>query len=253
MRTIIHSTASATASSTAGSSSPFLAVARGVARPAHNGTFKLLKFTEQLFRQLLYAHCGCFHCFALTCLVSGQGAAPSSDFIVLIILFSLFSCQPSEMILVFFSFHSVCEIVHHGDACTFMLLIHQWQSLWKGLCVFFLFCVYFQFCSNTQLDLVRPSLRHWQKIAASHGWRPFTACLQVLAEVNPRAGNSCHYLWASSVPTVVASSDRGQAWTVIADTSRQLGHRVQIPWTPSPYHLPGELINPGGFFANMIH
>ena len=141
MRTIIHSTASATASSTAGSSSPFLAVARGVARPEHNGTFKLLKFTEQLFRQLLYAHCGCFHCFALTCLVSGQGAAPSSDFIVLIILFSLFSCQPSEMILVFFSFHSECEIVHHGDACTLMLLIHQWQSLRTGLCVFFLCCV----------------------------------------------------------------------------------------------------------------
>ena len=78
-----------------------------------------------------------------TCLVSasGQGAAPSSDFIVLIILFSLFSCQPSEMILVFFSFHSECEIVHHGDACTFMLLIHQWQSLRTGLCVFFLCCV----------------------------------------------------------------------------------------------------------------
>jgi hypothetical protein len=32
---------------------------------------------------------------------------------------------------------------------------------------------------------------------------------------------------------------RGQAWTVIADTARRLGHRVQIPWTPSPCHLPG--------------
>ncbi len=145
-------------------------------------------------------------------------------------------------------FHSDCQIRH--DMCTTMPLIHP--SLCTGLCVFFLFCVYFQFCSNTQLDFVRPSLSHWQKIAANHGWRPFTACVQVLAEVNPRAGNSCHYLWASSVPTVVASSGRGQAWTVIADTTRQLGHRVQIPWTPSPYHLPGELINPGGFFANMI-
>ena len=87
MRTIIHSTEAATASS-AECSSPTCFVARGAARPAHNVSFKLLKFTQQLFRQLLYAHYGCF---ALACLVSVQGAAQSSDFIVLIILFSLIS------------------------------------------------------------------------------------------------------------------------------------------------------------------
>ena len=57
----------------------------------------------------------------------------------------------------------------------------------------------------------------------------------------------------SSASTVVASLGRGQAWTVIADTASQLGHRVQIPATPSPCHLPDEVIIPSqGFYANMI-
>jgi hypothetical protein len=34
-------------------------------------------------------------------------------------------------------------------------------------------------------------------------------------------------------------------------TGRRLGHRVQILLTPSPYHLPHEVITPLGFFANM--
>ena len=91
MRTIIHSIASATASSTAGPLLPSLAVARGIARPELNGTFKLLKFTQQIFWQLLlYAHYAIdYECFALTCMVRMRRAEPSSDFIVLIISLSL--------------------------------------------------------------------------------------------------------------------------------------------------------------------
>ncbi len=63
----------------------------------------------------------------------------------------------------------------------------------------------------------------------------------------------CHYRRASRAPTVVASLGRGQAWTFIADTARQLGHREQIPRTQSPCHLPEEMINSSpGFFASTM-
>jgi hypothetical protein len=51
---------------------------------------------------------------------------------------------------------------------------------------------------------------------------------------------------------VEAILNRGQAWPNIAETARLLGHRVQIPGTPSPCHSPHEVITPLGFFANMI-
>ena len=161
--------------------------------------------------------------------------------LVLIKLFSAhqFQVQPNDILVVF---HSECEIVR--DACTFMPLIHQ--LLCTGLCrlcVFFLCCVYFLFRSNWH------RLGHWQKIAAS--WKSFTACVEVQEEGNPTARNSCHYHWALNAPTVGASLIRGQAWPNIADVARQLGHRVQIPGTPSPCHGPHEVITPLGFFANM--
>ena len=59
MRTIIHSIEAAMAFSSADLSMPCLA-ARGVARPAMNGAFQLLKFTQQIFGSYLYAHYECF-------------------------------------------------------------------------------------------------------------------------------------------------------------------------------------------------
>ena len=97
------------------------------------------------------------------------------------------------------------------------------------------------------LASIGPLTENCCKLNAIH-----TACVGVREEGTLTARNSCHYHWASNAPTVGASLIRGQAWPNIADIACQLGHRVQIPGTPSPCHSPHEAITPLGFFANMI-
>ena len=80
----------------------------------------------------------------------------------------------------------------------------------------------------------------------------FTAWVEVREEANQTALNGCQYHWASNAPTVGASLIHGMPSTFIADTSRRLKHRVQIPGTTSPCQWPNEVIKPLGFFANMI-
>ena len=209
-------------------------------RPAR--LFKLSKLTQQLFRQLLYAHYECFAFSVSVHYVFGECAIRRA---------TIFWFYTSDFDLgsnfwhFCLSFYSECEILN--DACTTMPLIYP--SLCTWLCVFFLFCVSWQFWRNTQWDRVRFSDR--RKIAASSCTLD-TACVGVRAEWTLMPGNSCHYLWALSAPTVAASLGRGQGWSVIADTATRLEPCVQIPWTPSPCHLPNELITPLGFFANMI-
>ncbi len=171
-------------------------------------------------------------------------AQPSSDFVVLI-LFKLFLWISGPTFWFFGCLHSECEIVR--DACTFMPLIHQ--LLCEGLCVFFFVCLV-EVSSYFGIDWTTCRTR----------WTPFThnftACVKVWEEGNTMVRNSCHCHWASNAPTVGAVSIHRQAWLNIADTAHRLGHRVQIPGTPSPCHWPviTPSLNPRplGFLAIMI-
>jgi len=158
-------------------------------------------------------------------------------FIVLIILFSLMSRS------IFWHFGCFSFRMWNCPRCMHIHAIDPWAdpsiAMHRVVHILFLLCLG---PVSRQLASIGPQTENCSKLNA----------IEMREEGNPTPRNSCQCHWASNAPTVEASLNCGQAWSNIAETARLLGHRVQIPGTPSPYHSPYEVITPLGFFANMI-